>query len=181
MKTTSLALILCMAIIFVIPAQGIGFSVGFQYAFSGEEYSGYMMTYDIIGPIGAYVNFYGLGVTDRAMFEEPWPGDPLEFTIEKTYWAAQSIGLTLRILPGIYIYGGYCNGKYLSTTEYYWFDETYTFSHDGFYTTMEGERHNNPGFDMGLSISPFSYFGFNLGYNFSLDAAVIGFNTGFYF
>ena len=181
MKILKVTAMLCLTLFLSIPAQGMGFSAGYQYAFSGEEYSGYVMTYDVAGPIGFYVNFYGLGVTDYGMYEEPWPGDPLEFTIEKDYWAAQSFGLTLRILPGFYVYGGYCNGKYISTTEYYWYDETYTFSEDGFYTTMEGVRHQNPGFDMGLSISPFSYFGVNLGYNFSLDAMVLGFNTGFYF
>jgi len=181
MKTIKYALIICMAIVLAVPARGQGFSLGYQYAFSGEEYSGYFMVYDIVGPLGAYVNFYGLGVTDHPMFDEPWPGDPLEFTIDRDYWAAQSVGLTFRIFPGFYVYGGYCNGKYVSVTESYWFDDTYTFSNDGFYTTMEGVRHSNPGFDMGLSISPFSYFGFNLGYNFSLEAIVVGFNTGFYF
>jgi len=181
MKIRMLAFILSIILFFATPARGIGFSMGYQYAFSGEEYSGYMMTYDVFGPVGAYVNFYGFGVTDFAMYEEPWPGDPLEFTIEKDFWAAQSFGLTFRILPGFYVYGGYCNGKYVSTTEYYWFDETYTLSYDGYYTTMEGTDESNPGLDVGLSISPFSYFGFNLGYNFSLEAVVIGFNTGFYF
>ena len=180
MKIRSYALILFALTVFA-PAKGQGVVLGYQYAFSGEEYSGYLMNYDMVGPIGAYISFYGLGVTDHAMFDEPWPGDPLEFTLEKDYWAAQSFGLTLRILPGFYVYGGYCNGKYISTTEYYWFDDTYTFSDDGFYTTMEGVRQKNPGFDMGICIKPFSYVGFNLGYNFSLDAFVVGFNTGFYF
>ena len=181
MKFFKGAVLICLALLLSDPAQGIGFSAGYQYAFSGEEYSGYFMTYDVIGPVGAYMNFYGLGVMKYGMYEEPWPGDPLEFTIEKDFWAAQSFGLTVRILPGFYLYGGYCNGKYISTTEYFWFDETYTLSYDGFYTTLEGSRQSSPGLDVGLSISPFNYFGFNLGYNFSLDAVVIGFNTGFYF
>lgn len=181
MKNRMLALTLCLVFVLAVPASGQGFSVGYQYAFSGEYYSGYAMSFDLIGPVGVYMNFFGLGVMDGGDYNTPWPGDELQFEIDKDYWAAQSFGLTLRILPGFYVYGGYCNGRYISVTEYYWFDDTYTLSYDGFYTTVEGSRHLKPGFDVGVSISPFSYVGFNLGYNFSLEAVVVGFNTGFYF
>jgi hypothetical protein len=181
MKIVKTTLLLSVLILIANPVQGQGFALGYQYAFSGEYYSGYAMTYDLIGPIGVYMNFYGLGVYDYADYDDPWPGDELQFVLDKDYWAAQSFGITLRLLPGFYAYGGYCNGKYISVKESTWYDETYILSYDGFYTTQEWTRNNRPGLDVGLCISPFTYFGFIVGYNFSLNAPVVGFNTSFYF
>ena len=181
MKIRTLAPVLCIALMFAAPVQGQGFAMGYQYAFSGEYYSGYVMTFDLLGPLGIYGNFYGIGVYDYADYDEPWPGDEFQFTIDKDYWASQSIGATLRIFPGLYLYAGYCNGNYISVSEHYWFDETYILSYDGYYTTQEWEYHHDPGLDIGVSISPFSYIGFILGYNFPMDAPVVGFNTSFFF
>ncbi len=181
MKKRILALILCVAVISAIPARGQGFALGYQYAFSGEYYSGYFMLFDLLGPVGTYANFYGIGVYDGADYLEPWPDDELAFTTDRDYWAAQSFGATFRVIPGIYLYAGYCNGNYIEVHESMWFDETYTWSYDGFYSTQEWTYESNPGFDIGVNIVALSYFGVVLGYNSSMNTMVIGFNTSLYF
>ena len=181
MKIRAIALILCIVLLFAVPAQGQGFALGYQYAFSGEYYSGYLMLFDIIGPIGTYANFYGIGVHDYADYADPWPGDELAFTIDRDYWAAQSFGATFRIFPGFYMYAGYCNGNYISVYESTWYDETHILSYDGFYTTQEWTDNNKPGIDIGINIVALSYFGVVLGYNSSMNTMVVGFNTSLYF
>lgn len=181
MKIRILALILCIAVLFAIPAQGQGFALGYQYAFSGEYYSGYSMFFDLVGPVGVYANFYGIGVYNYADYNEPWPGDELVFTFDRDYWAAQSFGVTFRVFHGLYMYAGYCNGNYISVHESTWFDETYILSYDGFYTTQEWTYDSNPGFDIGFNIVAIPYFGVVLGYNSSMNSMVVGFNTSLYF
>ena len=174
----------CAVAVLLTLASGLrafGFSTGYQYAVDEEYFSAYMMFFDIAGPVGVYGNFYGFGVTRYPDYREAWPDDELVFTTDRNYWAAQSAGLTLRLVEGIYLYGGYCNGRYVSMHESTWFDPTYTLSHDGFYTTQERSCYRKPGIDAGLSIVPLTYLGMLIGYNTSLNAVVIGLNTSLYF
>ncbi|MCK4812592.1 MAG: hypothetical protein KAT14_01495 [Candidatus Marinimicrobia bacterium] len=181
MKTRLKAWILCLSVLAVAPMQGQALAIGYQYALVEEYISGYVMLFDVLGPVGVYSNFYGIGVTDYPDYESPWPGDELMFTIDKQYWAAQSVGATLSLFPGVYLYAGYCNGYHINVQENTWFDETYILSWDGFYTTQEQISHVKPGFDVGVNIFPITYMGMVIGYNSSLNSLVLGLNTTIYF
>lgn len=45
--------------------------------------------------------------------------------------------ITLRLFPGRYLYGGYCNGRQITIREFTGYDPTHTLSDDGYYTTQE--------------------------------------------
>ncbi len=176
--------ILCAAAVILMLASGLqafGFSAGYQYAVDEEYFSAYLMFFDILGPLGVYGNFYGFGVTRHSDYLEPWPDDELMFTRDRDYWAAQSAGATFRLFEGVYLYAGYCNGRYVSMHESTWFDPTCTLSYDGFYTTQERRYYRRPGVDAGVSIVPLTCLGMLVGYNSSLNAVVIGLNTSLYF
>ncbi|MDZ7796236.1 MAG: hypothetical protein U5N56_03955 [Candidatus Marinimicrobia bacterium] len=175
---------LCAVAFLLTPLSGLqalGLSTGYQYAIDEEYFSAYLMIFDMAGPVGIYGNFYGFGATRYPDYPEPRPGDERMFTMDRDYWMAQSAGLTLRLYDGIYLYTGYCNGRYVSVHESTRFDPTYTLSYDGFYTTQERSYKRKPGIDAGLSIIPLSFLGMQVGYNTSLNAVVIGLNTSLHF
>lgn len=162
-----------------LPAQVL--TVGYQFALFREYVSGYSMIHEILGPLGVYGNFYGVGSTRYPDYNEAWPGDQLSFTLDYQYWGALSGGITLRLFKGLYLYGGYCNGKNVFVREYTWYDPTFTMSSDGYYTTQQRAVQKNPGADFGLQILPVSHMGIILGYNTSLKGPVVGVNTGLSF
>ncbi|MDD5710206.1 MAG: hypothetical protein PHC77_06735 [Candidatus Marinimicrobia bacterium] len=181
MRSRVPARILLLCVLAAATTRGQQLTTGYQFALFREYLSGYAMLLDLYGPLGFYGNFYGIGSTRYPDYLEVWPGDELAFSIDYQYWGALSGGITLRLFPGLYLYGGYCNGRQISIREYTWYDPTYTLSYDGFYSTQERSVQHHPGADFGLQILPLSHLGIVLGYNTSLNALVIGINTGIVF
>ncbi|MBW6458585.1 MAG: hypothetical protein K0B52_05410 [FCB group bacterium] len=97
--------ILCFAVI-VFPLQAQPVVFGYQYDLDKEYFSGYMMVAGLLGPLGVYGNFYGVGVTRSPDYASPWPGDELVYTYERSYWVAPGIGLNFSLFPRVLLYAG---------------------------------------------------------------------------